>query len=114
MADYRISTGTLHVTLEAGDHPALSLVLEGREVGALNRIDGPKEGGFGYQGALPEAALRDGITILAVLVPGDPTPVLTVPIIMGEVATGDMAQEIASLRAELDLVKRALRRMHRA
>jgi len=110
---HRISGGVLTVTLEGVDSPALALFVAGQEVGALNRDADPVSTAISYSGPLPVEVLNDGLTILSVLRPGELDPLAQIPVAMGDILTEDQAVEMANLRAELELVKAALRRMHK-
>ncbi|MDM7458446.1 MAG: hypothetical protein P3W94_003630 [Paracoccus sp. (in: a-proteobacteria)] len=65
--------------------------------------------------ALPAEILSEGVQTLLLVAPGDPPEVLArLPLLLGRPLDGDLLSEIEALRAELDLVKRELRRIGRA
>lgn len=68
------------------------------------------EGQWALKLDLPVAVLTEGVQVIA-LRDGEGRTLETVNILAGRALEGDLRAEVAMLRAELDLVKRALRRL---
>lgn len=65
--------------------------------------------------ALPPEILSEGVQTLLLVVPGDPPELLArLPLMLGRPLEHDILAELEALRAELDLVKRELRRIGRS
>ncbi|MEM7268146.1 MAG: hypothetical protein AAF401_02715 [Pseudomonadota bacterium] len=88
-----------------GSAPLVGLRLKGEPIGeaALER-DGD---GYRLTASLPPSAVGDGVSIVEFVVDDD--VVARYPISAGEALAGDIMSEVASLRAELDQLKRAFR-----
>ncbi len=59
---------------------------------------------------VPQAALADGVQVLAIFDAADNTRLGAFALIAGETADDDLRAEVELLRAELDMLKRAFRR----
>ena len=59
---------------------------------------------------LPAEVMSEGVEVVSIL-DGEGRVLETITILAGRALEGDLRAEVAALRAELDLVKRALRRM---
>lgn len=92
----------------AGAPPALELsvgdgVVEGLEIAETR-------GGWIARATLPPQALNDGQTAVLLRRAGDGEVLARIGVRVGDAADADLAAEVAFLRAELDMLKRAFRR----
>lgn len=99
-----VFTGRL--TIEGGGAtPDVTLFLKGQPI-ATATLDGG-DGVFSLTAALPVSALGDGVAVVEFRI-GDET-LARYPISAGEALATDLTAEVASLRAELDQLKKAFR-----
>jgi len=108
----QFEAGTWRGVVSATEKPVLRVTVDGREQDGLTMT--PVEGAaraWSFRFTLPATALGAGLTLFR-LVEGD-TVLAELPVLAGAPLEGDPRAEIAALRAELDLVKRVLRRLDR-
>lgn len=99
-----VFTGRL--TIEGGGAtPDVALYLKGEPIGQATLEGGG--GDFALTAALPISALGDGVAVVEFRI-GDET-LARYPISAGEALATDLTAEVASLRAELDQLKKAFR-----
>lgn len=108
----RIMAGVWEGVLTGPDSdPRLELVLGDRVLGDVSVAALPDQPGtWGLRAAIPAQALADGVQVFAIRAVGDSIALAHFPVITGEAATEDLRAEVALLRAELDVLKRVLRR----
>lgn len=94
-----------------GAPPKITLRLRGEDIAAATLT--PKgEGRWALTGALPASAYSDGVVVIefvAVADGRDGATLAAYPLAAGAALAGDLVAEVASLRAELDHLKRAFR-----
>ena len=99
-----VFTGRL--TVEGGGAtPDVALYLKGQSIAAATLTGG--DGDYALTAALPVSALGDGVSVVEFRI-GDET-LASYPISAGEALATDLTAEVASLRAELDQLKKAFR-----
>ena len=89
-----------------GTAPRVTLNMKGEEIGAAT-LSPKRDGVYALSAALPRSALGDGVTVVEFRI-GEET-LARYPISAGEALAGDLVAEIASLRAELDQLKKTFR-----
>ncbi|MCU0911122.1 MAG: hypothetical protein MUE98_07190 [Rhodobacteraceae bacterium] len=93
------------------DAPRLEVTAGGASVADV-QIRGDGAGAWIVSIPIPAAVLGDGIAVFAVTEAGSSgLPLAQFALAVGEPADDDMRAELGLLRAELDLLKRALRRL---
>ncbi|MGB0498193.1 MAG: hypothetical protein ACPGID_07625 [Rubricella sp.] len=112
-SDIRLDRGTLHATLagvEGALPPVIELVLRNATLARMEpeRLPG---GLFGLSVAVPADVLSSGVQTLILRVEGDGQVLASLPVMAGDALDFDVLAEIDLLRAELDMVKGALRRV---
>lgn len=99
-------TGRLHVHHD-GAAPDIRLCIRGRDIGGAT-LTATGAGRYDVTAMLPSAALDDGVSMVEFALPNG--EVLTrYPLSAGAALAGDLAAEVASLRAEMDQLKSAFR-----
>ena len=99
-----VFTGRL--TVEGGGAtPNVALYLKGEAI-ATAKLEG-RDGDFALTAALPLSAVSDGVSVVEFRI-GEET-LARYPISAGEALATDLTAEVASLRAELDQLKKAFR-----
>ncbi|MEM7270321.1 MAG: hypothetical protein AAF401_13870 [Pseudomonadota bacterium] len=89
-----------------GSPPRVALCLKGAEI-AEAMLRPESDGVFALSASLPASALGDGVAVVEFRI-GDET-LARYPISAGEALAGDLVAELASLRAELDQLKKTFR-----
>lgn len=89
--------------------PAIEVTLDQEALSGV-QLDPLVEGGHLLRVPVPAEAIGDGIRVFVIRDAGDGTTLGQFAVIAGEPADDSMAAELALLRAELDLLKRAFRR----
>lgn len=113
LADLTIRRGAILARLSGSSQPPrVAVVLEGTALAVAEvTADGPD---WHMSAPLPMDVLSDGARALA-LVDQDRDEVLaTLPVSLGEAYADDLRAEVEMLRAELDLLKKAVRRQNRS
>ncbi|MHA6346637.1 hypothetical protein [Roseivivax sp. CAU 1761] len=120
MAQYRVIKtgfsdgiwrGRLEAEGRAGAAPEIVVTRDGRAVPGLRLAETAAPGAWTLEIPVPAAALCDGVQSFVIALAGEAAPLASFSVIAGDAAEADLRAEIALLRAELDLVKRALRRL---
>jgi hypothetical protein len=93
---------------EGADPPPLAATCAGMELDAP-RIEPAGAGRWTVSLALPPAIMTDGTQVLAIGPKGG-DPLCLDPLAFGDALAGDLAAELAALRTEVEVLKRALRR----
>ena len=62
---------------------------------------------------LPARLISDGVNTVVLSIRGETTPLASFAVIGGDAVPDDLAQDVALLRAELDMLKRMVRRTAR-
>ncbi|MCJ8140710.1 hypothetical protein [Falsirhodobacter halotolerans] len=100
--------GIWHGTVQGLDTPEVEVLLHGAPVGGVT-VTNEGEAGHRISVPVPTELLEDGVqTFLIRLVDG--TVIGHFAVAAGHGAEDDLRAEVAALRAELDLLKRAFRR----
>lgn len=100
-----VFTGRLTVA-GGGASPEVALVLRGETL-TVATLEPSGDAEYALTAALPPQAIGDGVAIIEFRI-GDET-LATYPISAGEALAADLSAEVASLRAELDQLKKAFR-----
>lgn len=100
-----VFTGRLTIA-GGGGAPQVALYLRGEMLG-LASLTLSGDGVFALSATLPAEAIGDGVAVIEFRI-GDET-LATYPISAGEALATDLTAEVASLRAELDQLKKAFR-----
>ena len=92
-----------------GTMPNLEVVHDGKPLAGMT-LSAPADGTGGWRLSIPIPAgtLSDGVQIYLVRDVANDTVIGHIPILMGEGLADSLATEVALLRAELEVVKRAL------
>lgn len=99
-----VFTGRLTIA-GGGATPEVTLYLRGEAIAAAT-LEG-RDGDYALTAALPVSAIGDGVSVVEFRI-GDET-LARYPISAGEALATDLTAEVASLRAELDQLKKAFR-----
>ena len=59
---------------------------------------------------MPSSLISDGVQMVTICAEGEETPLATFAIVAGDAVPDDLPEEVALLRAELEMLKRAFRR----
>lgn len=105
--------GTWHGLLSGGAAPDRVVLSHQGEILAEARLT-PEGEGWRVEVDLPGAVVSDGVQTLMLLAESGSEPALTLArlaLLAGRPLEDDLLAEIAALRAELELVKRELRKM---
>lgn len=106
IARFQAGIFTGRLTVEGGGAaPVVALYLKGQSIATATLEGGG--GDYALTATLPVNALGDGVSVVEFRI-GDET-LATYPISAGEALATDLAAEVASLRAELDQLKKAFR-----
>ena len=106
----RLRAGVFSGRLEdpaAGPAPIVELRIRGEIVGP-STLTSVENGAYDFSANLPEAAIGDGVSTVE-FVTQSGAVLASYPFCAGEPLAGDLAAEVASLRAELDQLKAAFR-----
>lgn len=103
-------TCTLGWDAQAAEPPALHASHNGTQINSLAVSPGPNAGEWSVEVTLPMAVLSDGVQSVLLADGQTMTPITNLTLLAGEMLDEDLRAEIALLRAELDLLKRAFRR----
>ena len=105
----RLRSGVFHGVLKVhhqGEPPEIRLRVKGEDLsGAVLTADG---GAYRLMAELPANALDDGVNVVEFVLPNGEV-LHRFPVSAGVALAGDLAAEVASLRAELDQLKQAFR-----
>ncbi|MBT9384112.1 hypothetical protein KM176_09600 [Pseudooceanicola sp. CBS1P-1] len=111
----RLAEGRWHAQIEAPGTapPALSVTWFDRPVAGIRLGPGPRPGLWDLVVPVPQEALCDGLQVFLVR-GGDGTLLGQFCLLAGALPQDSLHAEVALLRAELDLLKRAFREQGRA
>ncbi|SOH94000.1 hypothetical protein SAMN06273572_10325 [Monaibacterium marinum] len=105
-----LDNGVLRAHIQAGGFVPLELVLDGVVISRpVPRPIDRKPGYIEFEHPLPQSALSNGIGVLLLRKQGEETPLAALPLIIGGGTDSSIVEEVALLRAELELVKTVLR-----
>ena len=98
------------VTHKAGEVPQIEVTHAGTPVPGVTLTHDPKAGHWLLSIAVPLEAIADGMQILLITDTSTNERIGHVSLLADEVTTDGLLGEVALLRAELDMLKRAFRR----
>lgn len=95
----------------AATPPELALIHHGAAVPGLDLAPMPAGGeGFAVRVQIPIEVLSEGVQTFLIREPAEDRTLAQFTLVVGEALEGDLRAELALMRAELDLLKRAFRR----
>jgi len=97
------------VSMPEGLKPNLRVLHEGQAVSTVH-IEAMGGGEWAMRFPIPSTAIADGVQTITISDPETDEILETVTLITGDMLDEDIRSEIALLRAELDMMKKAFRR----
>ncbi len=102
--------GIVEGSAETGEAPAIRVTYLDQPLDAVEITPNGDDGAWLLKIPVPQKAIADGVHTFLIRDAGTDQKLADFTMIAGEAATDDMRAEIALLRAELDMLKRAFRR----
>ncbi len=106
----RLENGIWQGHLQAETEPTIEVHYLGQVLGDVRLT--PSDGGWTLSVPVPVAALSDGVHCFVIVDTMTAQKLGDFTIISGTPAADDLRAEVELLRAELDMLKRAFRRVH--
>lgn len=94
--------------------PDLALMRGDETLAPVQVLPARDDGAIPLRAAIPAAVITDGVTVLSIQVAGSTDVLAHVTLVAGDALAEDLVAEVALLRAELDLLKAAVRRQARS
>lgn len=93
-----------------GDTPPVLYLMRGPTVMAEAQLSSLEPGIWHVTIALPGALIGDGAQSFAIMAEGGSAPLAQIVVIAGDVLADDLRADLATLREEVEVLKRAFRR----
>lgn len=111
LEESRFEQGVWQGRVAAQDEPRLSVMLDGQPVGPV-RVEPDGDGQWRVAFDVPPAALSEGAHVFLIEDADRGTRLGAATLIAGAGLDADFRAELAALRAEVEVLKRVIRRLH--
>lgn len=112
LENLRFHGGVLHAILNmaaGGEAPKVLVQIRGETIAEAMLKAAGHPNGWELTASVPPSVLSDGVVVMELVFAADGSTLAQYPIAAGAALSGDLASEVASLRAELDQLKRSFR-----